>query len=122
MLWVRLLSVACTTGVVLLAPGTVRRFAPALRAPLAALVLALNPVLVWAAFTTRGYALAALLSTALLALGHRAFLAGPARPRAVVLYALVALAALHTQYYLGFLLAGFGAALLVTGRWRALGA
>jgi hypothetical protein len=120
--WARLLSVACTTGVVVLAPGAIRRFAPAVRAPIVALVLALNPVLVWAAFTTRGYALIALLSTALLALGHRAFLAGAPRPRAVAAYALVALAALHTQYYLGFLLAGFGAALLVTGRWRALGA
>lgn len=119
--WARLLSVACTTGVVLLAPGVVRRYAPGVRAPLVALVLAVNPVLVWAAFTTRGYAGIALLSTLLLGLGHRAFLAGPTRARAVVAYALAAFAALHTQYYLGFFLAGFGVALLASGRWRALG-
>jgi len=121
LLWARLLSVACTTGVVLLAPGVIRRYAPGVRGWAIALVLAVNPVLVWAAFTTRGYALVALLSTLLLGLGHRAFLDGPLRWRTVAAYALTAVAALHTQYYLGFLLVGFGAALLAARRWRALG-
>jgi hypothetical protein len=79
-------------------------------------------VLVWAAITARGYAAIALLSTLLLGLAHRAFLGDAPRARAAIAYGVTAAAALHTQYYLGFLLAGLGLALVAAGRWRAVGA
>jgi hypothetical protein len=60
------------------------------------------------------------LSSLLLLLLHDGFLRPDTRSRSRWLYALVSVAALYTQYYLGFLLVANAAGLLAARRWRPL--
>jgi Dolichyl-phosphate-mannose-protein mannosyltransferase len=82
--------------------------------------LAFNPFLIWAAVEMRVYALVLLLSALLLLLFFDGFLEDEPRFISRLLYVLVSILALYTQYYLGFLLVGNFVALLVLRRWRSL--
>lgn len=85
-----------------------------------ALVLAVNPIMPWAATEARAYALAACLGAALTWSYVGAYEVRPGgRGRAV--HVLLSVLALYTQYHLGILLAGMGLALLLCRRatWRA---
>jgi uncharacterized membrane protein len=112
----RLFSVLCASGVVALAPRLSSRYLPTIDPRWVTVVFAFNPFLIWAALEIRLYALVILLS-ALLLLWFDAAFSGE-RPRAVpsVLYALCAVAALYTQYYLAFLIAAQGIVLFFTRR------
>lgn len=116
----RLFSVAAVALTIPVAAAVSRRYAPRAHAGWLAALVALNPFAVWAATEIRVYALALLLSALLLLLFSDAHLAPATRPRAArALYVLVCVVALYTHYYLGFLLAACGCALVVFRR-RAL--
>jgi hypothetical protein len=85
-----------------------------------AAALAFNPGAIWAAVEARPYGLSLLVATGLLWLFGAGFLCESPRPGRRAAYAVLALLALYTQYYLGFLLAGGAAALVVAGRWHSL--
>jgi hypothetical protein len=126
--WARLFSVACTASTIVVAAFLRRRFVPEAVSPgrpatpdgLFALVMAVNPFLIWASFNARGYAFLILLSALLLHFGTRAFSEGPVRWGRVAVFTAVAAMGLYVQYYFGFLVAAFGAVLIVRGRWRSL--
>lgn len=83
---------------------------------------ALHPFLIWASLEIRVYSLVILLSVLLLRFWHEAYFERePANRlgRAEIFYVLTAIVALYTNYYLGFVLAGAFAALIVSGKWRA---
>jgi hypothetical protein len=86
---------------------------------LATAFIALHPILFWASAEIRVYAFVILISTALINLFLSGFIddADNVR-RSRLLFTGTAIVALYTNYYLGFLLAGFFVALLVIGRWR----
>lgn len=86
------------------------------------IVAALTPTLVWAAAQSRTYSLAILfISCSMLLFVRIWILDRPVRPSAYFWYLLCAYAALLTNYYTGFVLAGqFLAAILLSPRRRTL--
>jgi hypothetical protein len=110
----RIFSVICGVGTVLASAALSRRILPRTNAALAAAVVATHPLVVWAGSEIRVYALTMLMSALLAWAFVVAYLDG-SRPSRFARWGYVALAilALHTQYYLGLLLAAFGVALLV---------
>ncbi|MFL6375356.1 MAG: glycosyltransferase family 39 protein [Pyrinomonadaceae bacterium] len=87
---------------------------------LATAFFALHPILFWASTEIRVYAFVILISVALMRLFLSGFFADAVETsrRDRVLFTLVALIALYSNYYLGFVLVGLFLALLVTCRWR----
>lgn len=121
----RLLSVAFMLGAIWLFAGTALRMLNSRRgAVLATAFFALHPIAIWASTEIRVYALVILLSIVLVRLFFAAFF-GDAEPgtagrktTAKVLFAFTSIVALYTNYYLGFLLVGLFASLVVSGKFR----
>lgn len=94
------------------------------RAPmLISTLFALHPYLLWASLEIRLYSFIILLTCLLLNFFVDGFMSDEVdkarQKRAQILYASAAVAALYTNYYLGFPLVGGFAALIVLGRWRS---
>lgn len=117
----RLFSVLCATAFLFVMAKIGTRVAPEFDPVPFALLVALNPFVVLAALEIRLYALALLLS-ALMWLAFDSGFASGASWRARTAFVLLAICAVYVQYFLAFMLVGFGCALLVLGRPRALGA
>jgi len=115
----RLFSVLCATGFFFACVRIARRIAPELDPLPFALLVSLNPFVVEAAFEIRLYALA-LLVCALLWLAFDAGFASGDNRRARFAFVILAILGVYVQYFVGFLLLGFAAALLAGGRRRAL--
>ncbi len=82
--------------------------------------VAFNPLAISVGVEVRLYALALLLTSLLLLTFYDGFLSETKSRRAQICYVLLAVAALYTQYYMGFLLVANACALLVLRRWRPL--
>jgi len=81
---------------------------------------ALHPFLLWASLEIRLYSLVILLSVLLLKFFYRGYFQrdeAEAQKKAQIYFVLAAIGAIYTNYYLGFLLVGCFAALLVLRRW-----
>lgn len=95
--------------------------------PNAALALtaffALHPYLIWASLEIRVYAFVILLSVVLIRLFLTAFIESEGSASRLrypkTWFLIAAIIALYSNYYLGFLLVGLFASLLITSRWRA---
>jgi 4-amino-4-deoxy-L-arabinose transferase-like glycosyltransferase len=116
----RLFSVLCGAAALLAVAALSRRWLPELHPGWLTALAGLNPFFFYAALEIRLYALALLLSALLLLLFHDGYLAAEPRRAARWGYGIIALAAVYTQYYLGFLLVAGAVALLVLKRWRPL--
>jgi uncharacterized membrane protein len=89
-------------------------------------VFAFHPFLIWASLEIRVYSLVILLSVLLLKLFFDGYLGdenisrkdAKAQRKTQIFYVLMAIVALYTNYYLGFLLVGNFCALLVLRKWR----
>jgi mannosyltransferase len=114
----RSLSALLGTGVILATAAAASALATRRVALVAALLVAVNPLLVWYSQEARAYAMLALLS----ALGLLAFVNALDRPRAraVVAWSLISAAALVTHYFAVFLVVPEAVALLVLMRPRRL--
>jgi hypothetical protein len=116
----RLLSALSTAATVWLAGGLAGRFLPGIPSALFAALVAFNPLTVYAAVEARFYAPSLLICALLL----RFFYDGYVRPTGVRgarrAYVTVAVIALYTHYFTGFLLVGGAVALLATRRRIAL--
>ncbi len=115
----RLFSLLCATAFFFAVAEIGRRIAPKTDPLPFALLVALNPFVVFAAFEIRLYALA-LLICALLWLCYDAGFANGASTRARVGFVVLAVAGTYVQYFIAFLLVGFGAGLAAGGRFRSL--
>jgi hypothetical protein len=112
----RLLSIACVAATLWIAALISRRLWPDQHPAWLVLALAANPFIIGVAVEIRVYALALLLSAALVYLFLEGYI-GTGSVRARYAFVSVAVIALYTQYYLGFLLPAFAFALLA-GRQR----
>lgn len=115
----RMFSVVAACLVTLLGARIAQRIWPARDPRIFAALVACNPYVVFAAVEIRLYALAMLVSAALWLAFDLGFLAQERRDARVALV-LLAIVAAYLQYFLVFELAGFGVALVVARRWRAL--
>lgn len=118
--WGRLLSVVSIAITLKVVAALSERLFPRIHPAWFVAVLAVHPYLIWAATEMRLYAFSILFSSLLLLLFFDAFLAENPRRRTQIIYALVAVAAIYTHYYLGFLLVANAFALLTMRRWRLL--
>ena len=76
--------------------------------------------MIWAALEIRVYAFAALLSALLLLTLYDGYVRIPGSRAARVWHVVLAVLAVYTQYFLGFLLLGIAAAFALTRRWQPL--
>jgi Dolichyl-phosphate-mannose-protein mannosyltransferase len=121
--FLRLFSVLCIAATIALVPLLSRRYLPQSNASFVTAVVAFNPFVIYAAIDLRAYGLIILLSALLLLICYDAFLADSPSAGAAVVYAVCVAAALYTQYYLAFLIAAQGFAVLLYRRrafWRIL--
>lgn len=116
----RLFSVTCVAAALFVVAGLARRYAPGVPPVLVVALVAFNPFAIWAAVEIRLYALALLLSSLVLLTFHDGYLAGRESLPARRWNALFSVAALYTQYYLGFLLLAQAIGLLALRRSRRL--
>lgn len=82
---------------------------------------ALHPFLFWASLEIRLYSLIILISTLLLKFFYQGFLNrrdAETQRKTQIFYVITSIAALYTNYYLGFLLVGCLVALIVLRRWK----
>jgi uncharacterized membrane protein len=117
----RLFSVLCTVLMLLALSGVARRYLRNIPPVLIVAASAFHPLVIWAAVEIRLYAFVLLLTAVLLILFYDGWIKSAAfEPRAVerILFVLLALTGVYTQYYVGFLLAGCGLALLMRVQWR----
>ena len=115
----RLFSLLCAGAFFFVLVRIGARIAPQ-RDPLPfAMVAALNPFVVIAALEIRLYALALLISGLLWLAFDAGYLNGSSA-RARLWFVLLAICGVYVQYFLAFMLIGFGCALLVLGRYRTL--
>lgn len=116
----RLFSIICSIAAIWLFSRLSDRLVKPRAAFLATAFFALHPVLVWASLEIRVYSLVTLLSIGLIHLFLDAFWLDVKKgwvPK--MQFVVLAIVALYTNYYLGFLLAGFVVPLLVFRRWRS---
>jgi len=116
----RLFSVLCGAAALFAVAALSRRWLPEVHPGWLTALFLFNPFFFYAALEIRPYALALLLSALLLLLLHDGYVAPEPRQAARWGYAAATLAALYTQYYLGFLLVAGAVALLVLERRRSL--
>lgn len=117
----RLLSIIFSVAAIIVFQRLARKFFGPRESFFITAFFALHPFLIWAGLEIRVYSLVILLSVLLLNFFTEAYLqeeknAG-ARPR--IFFSLTAAAALYANYYLGFVLAGCFAALLVRRNFKA---
>ena len=116
----RLLSITFSVAAIVFFYRLSKRFFGENAALFAAAFFALHPFTIWASLEIRLYSLVILLSILILdffaAINFRSENA-PARRKPEAVFVFISVVALYTNYYLGFLLAGCFAALLVLRKW-----
>jgi len=116
----RLFSVICAALLTLCAAPLARRFVPSVNPLWATLFVALNPATIWAALEIRCYAFGGLLSALILWTFFDGFMSQKQTRNARIAHVIVAIAAIYTQYFLGFVLLGTGASLVAGRQWERL--
>lgn len=116
----RLFSVLCIPAFIWAIAACSRRYIPEVNPLLVAAIAAIHQQVIWNALDIRLYALMMLMAALLLLVFYHAYLKEEASGMFRVIYCLIAVSALYTQYYLGFQLVAGGIALLAVKRWKAV--
>jgi hypothetical protein len=117
--WTRIFSILCSLLAIWISADVAKRFLPEYVRQYAVVIVALHPFLFWASTETRGYSLIILLSALLLKFFYDAYLADEPKLSSQILYILVCIVALYTNYFLGFFLVGNFFALVALRKTRA---
>lgn len=116
LLFARLFSILMAPLIVWATAETAKRYIKDLDPLLPAAVMAVSSQMIWSSIEIRLYALMLLLSCLILITFYDAFLTTSASYRRVSLFILVCIAAIYTQYFLGFLMVGCGIVILIAAR------
>ncbi len=114
----RLFSVVCSIAAIKLFADLARRLFNGKAAILMTAFFALHPYLIWTSLEIRVYSSVVLLSIWLLKLFYEGYFKGENKTKQIY-FVLFSVAALYTNYYLGFLLVGNFFALLMVKKWSA---
>src|SRR6266850_2556045 len=114
----RLLSVASVALSLKVIAGLSRRIWKDIHQGWIVAVVAFNPMTIGVAVDVRLYAPVLLISALLILTFYDGYLSQNTNRRAQICHVALAVVALYTQYYTGFLLVGSACALLVLRRWR----
>lgn len=123
----RLFSIVCSLSAIFVFSRLARKIWAEKTALFITAIFALHPYMFWASLEIRLYSLVILITCLLFDFFYDGFLddeiasreSAKAQKKAQIFYVLTAIAALYTNYYLGFLLVGAFAALLILRRWQA---
>lgn len=116
----RLFSIMCSVVAIFVFARVARRLFSEGQTQFLTLLFALHPFLIWASVEIRVYSAVVMLSLILLDRWHAYFFdSEPDRTSSAIRFLGLTVIALYTNYYLGFVLAGLFAALMITRRWRA---
>lgn len=116
----RFFSVLCFPLFVWVSAEVAKRYVKDVNPLFIAAVVAVHQQVVWSSLDIRLYSLMLLLSGLLFLFFFDGYLAEKPQTRSRILYIIVAVLSLYTQYYLGFQLVAAAVALLVLRRWRPL--
>lgn len=121
--WARLFSIICGAAAIKFFYDLARRLFDETQAKFVTAFFAFHPFFIWTSLEIRLYSLLILLSVLLLEFfetGYLHFREINEKPiaRARKLFTILAVVAIYTNYYAGFLLPGFFLALIVLKRWR----
>ena len=122
----RVFSIICSCLSIWLFAGLAGRFSGPRGRLFATVFFAFHPVLIWASLEIRPYSLLILLSLLLIKLLLDGFIdedywRSTSKSPARIFFLVTAIAALYTNYYLGFLLLALFVPLVVLRRWREAG-
>ena len=81
-------------------------------------LIAINPFLIYYATEIRPYTMLIFLSVTLIFLMYEIYLSDNKFIVSRILYILLSLISLHTQYYMGFILVGIGFSIFIYGGWK----
>lgn len=116
--WARMFSTLWIILTLPLLPKISRQYLPGLHPVWLLLLFSLNPYIFWASLEIRCYGMAIFLTAALVYLFYKAFIEGVVKQRDYLLFTLVAVCALFTHFYAGFLLFSLGCTLLLFKGWK----
>lgn len=119
-LFARLFSVLCLPLTVWISAEVAKRYVKNVNPIMVAAIVALHQQVVWSSLDIRLYSFMVLLSGLLFLFFYDGYLAEKPNTRSRILYIIVAIISLYTQYYLGFQLVAGAAALLAIREWRPL--
>ncbi len=111
--WARLFSVIFYPFIVLLSFNLAKNYIPKFNPLIFSAFIAFSPFIIESTSYARGYSLLLFLATALIVLYNKAYLREDHKKRDRVLYIIVSIFSLYTQYYFGFLLLAAGISLLL---------
>lgn len=117
----RLFSVICFPLIVWIAAEASKRYLKNVNPLIAAAIVVVHQQVVWNALDIRLYAMMTLLSGLLLVFFYDGYLAEHPNKRSRIIYTVIAVVSLYTQYYIGFQLFAAAVVLLALRRWRPLG-
>lgn len=118
--WARLFSIIAIAISIYVVDLLVKRFIKNINSLCFVAIFVFNPFVIRMAIEIRVYALIILLSALLLLFFHDGYLAQKSSIKSRVIYLILAVSSLYTQYYLASLLIGNAVSLLVLRRWQAL--
>jgi hypothetical protein len=116
----RFFSVVCAGLTIYVITTISKQIFPEVHPAWLAAAVALNPFLIYAAVEIRVYAMVILLCALLLLVFFKSYLTPGLQPPSRTWYGILAVSALYTQYYLGFLLVANAVVLLILKRWSLL--
>lgn len=118
----RLFSIICSCVAIKIFYDLAKSFFDEQKAIFITAFFALHPYLIWASLEIRLYSMVILLSVLLLKFFEKGYLnhrdTEPQR-KSQILFIVVSIVGLYTNYYVGFLLAGGFVGLLILQRWKA---
>jgi hypothetical protein len=115
----RLFSILCIVLSALVIKRLVLRYMPDINPVWPLAVFLLSPITIYAEVDMRCYALVTLISSLLLLNFYDGYIDEKRDVRARIFYALLAVVALYTHYYTGFLLAANGLSLIANRNWKS---
>lgn len=119
----RLFSIICSVAAIVAFYGLAKRLFQPKTAMVITAFIALHPFLFWASTEIRVYSMVVMLSIILIRLFYEAFWVGEPGSQTTaskVWFLAVVVVSLYTNYYLGFVIAGLGISLVISGRWSAV--
>ena len=114
----RLLSIIFSCAAILISYKFVKKHLKVKRPALVTLLIAINPFLIYYALEIRLYTMIIFLSGVLIFLMYEIYFYDNKPKSYRVLFILITILAIHTQYYMGFLVFGVGVSIFIYKGWK----
>ena len=114
----RLLSIIFSSASIFISYKFIKKYLKIEKPEYATFLIAINPFLVYYATEIRPYTMIIFLSVTFIYLMYQIYLSDNKSTISRILYILLSLISLHTQYYTGFILVAIGTSIFIYGGWN----